>query len=153
MKLGERIKAARKAVKMTQAELAKKVGLATGTIQQYELGKRQPRYEQIANIADTLGVKAYTLIWGDGEHETAPWVDVLAGQLQQIGSGLLLSKERNAGHIEFPDGYLDVTEEQMKKLSQSLNDFTRYAINDLRKKNPHDFWPKAGDPNAKTPGE
>lgn len=43
MTTGQRIKAARKKAGMTQKEIAEKAGTATGTIQQYELGKRQPR--------------------------------------------------------------------------------------------------------------
>ena len=55
MSIGQLIKEARKAVGLTQRELAEKAGTATGTIQQYELGKRQPRLEQLQKIADVLG--------------------------------------------------------------------------------------------------
>lgn len=53
--IGQRIKAMRRKASLTQAELAEKAGTATGTIQQYELGKRQPRLEQLQKIADVLG--------------------------------------------------------------------------------------------------
>lgn len=159
--------------KMSRRAFAKSIGISPSTFQSglekggetFSFAVAQKIFKGLCAISPksqsqlsewlfkSLGVESYTLIWGDGEHETAPWVETLAEQLRQIGFRLLLSKERNVGHIEFSDGVLDVTEEQMKNLSQSLNDFTRYAINDLRKKNPHDFWPKAGGSDAKTPGE
>ncbi len=54
MTIGQRIKEARKVAGLTQRELAEKAGTATGTIQQYELGKRQPRIEQLRRIACAL---------------------------------------------------------------------------------------------------
>ncbi|MEE1061293.1 MAG: helix-turn-helix transcriptional regulator [Ruminococcus sp.] len=56
MSFSERLKEARKNKGLTQAELAKKCGLATGTIQQYELGKRKPTNKNIKKIADALSV-------------------------------------------------------------------------------------------------
>ena len=53
---GERIKTARKYANLTQKQLAEKLGLATGTIQQYELGKRQPRLEVYDRMSDVLNV-------------------------------------------------------------------------------------------------
>ncbi len=56
MVVGQRIKIARKNQGLTQKELAERAGTATGTIQQYELGKRQPRADQLRAIASSLGV-------------------------------------------------------------------------------------------------
>ena len=52
--IGSCIKAERKRAGMTQIELAKKLGLATGTIQQYELGKRQPNGKMLQRIAGAI---------------------------------------------------------------------------------------------------
>ena len=41
--IGKKIKQYRKSADLTQKQLAQKCGYATGTIQQYELGKRSPR--------------------------------------------------------------------------------------------------------------
>lgn len=62
MNIGQRIKEARKNAGLTQRELAEKSGTATGTIQQYELGKRQPRLEQLRAIAAALGVQVVDLL-------------------------------------------------------------------------------------------
>ena len=55
MTVGQRIKEARKIAKLTQRELAEKAGTATGTIQQYELGKRDIPTEVLIKLADYYG--------------------------------------------------------------------------------------------------
>lgn len=54
----EYIKAVRKNAGLTQKELAESIGVATGTIQQYELGKRQPRFEVMDKIRAACGREA-----------------------------------------------------------------------------------------------
>lgn len=61
MTIGERIKEARKYRNMTQKQLAIAADVATGTIQQYELGKREPRYEILINIARALKISVAAL--------------------------------------------------------------------------------------------
>lgn len=61
MTIGERIKEARKYRKMTQQQLAEAAGVATGTIQQYELGKREPRYEILLRICNALDLSILAL--------------------------------------------------------------------------------------------
>lgn len=56
MTIGERIKEARKYRKMTQKQLAEAAGVATGTIQQYELGKREPKYEILVRVCQALNI-------------------------------------------------------------------------------------------------
>ena len=65
MTIGRHIQAARKKAKFTQKELAEACGLATGTIQQYELGKRQPRLGQLQAIAAALGISVSELVGED----------------------------------------------------------------------------------------
>ena len=62
MVLGPRMAAARKAKGLTQKELAAKLDLVTGTVQQYELGKRRPDVETLKNIADILQVSVDSLV-------------------------------------------------------------------------------------------
>lgn len=69
MTVGQRIKEARKIAKLTQRELAEKAGTATGTIQQYELGKRQPRLQQLRQIAQVLDADVVYLISGQTSAE------------------------------------------------------------------------------------
>lgn len=67
MTIGEQIRKYRKAAKLTQRELAERAGTATGTIQQYELGKRQPRLEQLTEIARALNLSVQSLLEPEGE--------------------------------------------------------------------------------------
>lgn len=59
MTIGELIKTWRKEKGLTQKQLAEKTGIATITIQQYEGGKRVPKAEFLARIAQALGVSEY----------------------------------------------------------------------------------------------
>lgn len=62
MTVGQNIKNYRIEKGLTQKRLAELTGLATGTIQQYELEKRQPRLEQLQKIADILEINIETLL-------------------------------------------------------------------------------------------
>lgn len=62
--IGDNIRKFRKASGLTQAQLAKKCGMATGTIQQYELGKREPRIQQQYKICRALNIDPVALISG-----------------------------------------------------------------------------------------
>lgn len=61
MGYGQNIKAARKMAGLTQAQLAKKCGMATITIRQYESEKREPRLTQLECIANALGITYFHL--------------------------------------------------------------------------------------------
>lgn len=66
MTLGQIMQKIRKEKGYTQKQLAEKCGMATGTIQQYELNKREPRREQLQKIATALEVPLYELMGFDG---------------------------------------------------------------------------------------
>lgn len=66
--LGQKIKAARKAAKLTQRELAEKLGKNFSTIQKYENGIVEPPISLIPEIAKAIGISPIELM------ETAiPW--------------------------------------------------------------------------------
>ncbi len=62
MTIGQKIQNFRKEKGYTQKQLAEKCGMATGTIQQYELNKREPRQEQLRKIADALEVELWEIV-------------------------------------------------------------------------------------------
>ena len=62
MAISERLKDLRKKKGLTQAELAKKVGLSIATIQGYEQGKYEPKYENLCNLAIALDVGILDLV-------------------------------------------------------------------------------------------
>lgn len=62
MNIGKNIKDARRNAGLTQEQLAKKCNLATITIRQYELGKREPKLEQLSSLASALDVHVLDLL-------------------------------------------------------------------------------------------
>ena len=84
MDMGKRIKEARKQAGLTQKELAQKLGLATGTVQQYELNKRSPRIEQLKEIASVLDVTLEYLLG----HENIKTKKVFRAVLNENGKEL-----------------------------------------------------------------
>ena len=67
MTTGRRIQQARKQAKLTQAELGAKLGVSGSMIGQYENDLRNPKYDTLSRIADTLGVLLVDLL----DEETA----------------------------------------------------------------------------------
>ncbi|GAA0806675.1 helix-turn-helix transcriptional regulator ImmR [Faecalicatena orotica] len=61
MSIGKNIQFYRIKIGYTQKELSEKLGIATGTIQQYELDKREPKFEMIQRIAEKLETSPYNL--------------------------------------------------------------------------------------------
>ncbi len=54
--IGENIRRYRTQQKLTQAALAKAIGVAQGYVSDLEAGKRTPRIGRLAKIAEVLGV-------------------------------------------------------------------------------------------------
>ena len=119
MTIGQRIKEARKSAGLTQRELAEKAGTATGTIQQYELGKRQPRIEKFQAIADVLNVdvnwlmNGYTLAqrdqaFRDFVKKRFSEVEVWKTRLDEIGQDL--GKLNDEGQVEAVKRVKELTE-------------------------------------------
>lgn len=64
MNVGENIKRARKALKMTQEEFSKKIGISRSYLGDLEKGRRNPSTETVKKIADKIGVSAFYLLTG-----------------------------------------------------------------------------------------
>jgi transcriptional regulator with XRE-family HTH domain len=75
--IGKRLRAIRESLKLTQAELAKKVGLTQSAISHFEEGKRTPSAQALEKIANGLGMSVDTLLGlasnssGDSEKDAA----------------------------------------------------------------------------------
>ncbi len=90
MTTGQRIKAARKKAGMTQADLAKKLGISYVNISQLEKDQRSPKLETLQRIAAALGTSISNLLppdnyWEDedGVGHTEPQVVEHEGPLQR----------------------------------------------------------------------
>lgn len=62
--MGERIAQLRQSKGLSQAKLAKALGLSTSAIAMYEQGRREPSVSILVALADTLGVTLDYLITG-----------------------------------------------------------------------------------------
>lgn len=69
MTVGERIKAARNEKKLTQNELAGRLGITPALIGHYERGERNPKKETLDKIADALEVSGIYLLHGESAEE------------------------------------------------------------------------------------
>jgi transcriptional regulator with XRE-family HTH domain len=73
--LGERLRVARARLRMSQAELARKIGISTISMNQIETGNSDPRASRITKMAEVLGVSTDYLLRGrkdEDEDEEAP---------------------------------------------------------------------------------
>ena len=61
MKIGDNIKKIRKSKKMTQSQLAEKLGVTVGMISQYENNTNPPKITTLERIADALEVHVFEL--------------------------------------------------------------------------------------------
>lgn len=111
MTTGERIKAARKAAKMTQADLAKKLGIPFQSISQWERDLRNPKSETIQRIAKALGCTPWELV--PPPHQSSP------ESRRQVEE--LMGKE--PGYLDAP---IPTEQEETEKLVQRVRDlFTK----------------------------
>ena len=66
MGIGERIKEARKSIRMTQAELAEKINISISTLRRYESGSRTMKTNEIEELAAALNASA-DYLWGKND--------------------------------------------------------------------------------------
>lgn len=99
MDIGKSIKKYRLAAGLTQKELAQKCGYATGTIQQYELGKRFPRAPQLSELAEALNIPISSLLetdWQEGcEKEFSRKERRRLQYLQSLGFKIVLHEDQS----------------------------------------------------------
>lgn len=71
--IGSKIKAARKAAHMGQAELGEAIGIGKSSISEWESGKRSPDIDKVKDIAKVLNVTpAYLMGWDEPSPASRP---------------------------------------------------------------------------------
>lgn len=157
--VGQRIKEARKKVGLTQKELASRIEASTTTVQQYELGKRQPSFEQMAAIADALGVTYYYLVTGKFvKQEPTGWASRLDERLRCITCSLesekpswVTSNSENKEGLRFihfwGEGHLEVTDKILGDLDDSIDDYVRFKLYELKYMHKDKFTPYPPEDN------
>lgn len=163
MNVGERIQAARKKTGLTQKELAQRLGLATGTIQQYELNKRQPRMEQLREIADVLSVTPGYLLGYESIQDSELITAIQRQDAQELEN--ILGLEKGSAASFFGRRYRnrrflsnDTVRDIIERLELLPPDFQQFVLNntlhlidELLKL--QGLSSKEGDPGAVNPKE
>ena len=138
MSIGEEIRRIRKELGLTQKELAAKIGLATGTIQQYELNKRSPSLNQIIKIADVLDIPILEF-FPSANNELTRYIyeqGFCESQDELRDLGYCFSKSENEIVIKFKK----LNDEGQQKVVEYADDLTK--IPQYQRK------PQEGDENA-----
>lgn len=73
--MGARLREAREAKRMTQAEVARAIGVETPSYWRYESGGQQPGGESVALLCKTLGVTAEWIMFGEAPQAAASRVE------------------------------------------------------------------------------
>lgn len=112
---GEKMKKARLAKKLTQEQMAEKLGVNKGTISHYEKGKTFPGEEKLRMVAKTLNV-SFDYLLGDGEI-----LDHLDGS-ESIGKPTVKEKVIEIDKVKAES--LDIVDEAIKKLLDLRKNFS-----------------------------
>lgn len=133
--MGHIMQTIRKERGYTQKQLAEKCGLATGTIQQYELNKREPRREQLQKIAAALDVPLYKLMGFDDSIWVKPNLEreKIAEEAQKIiikqANGEEITKEESL----IVSDYIKRTRESYYNLTKDIADLALIIDKYLKK--------------------
>lgn len=65
IKFAKNLRAYRALAHMTQTDLAKAVGITRSVVNNYELGRSEPSFENLCRMADALGVEISDLVEGE----------------------------------------------------------------------------------------
>ena len=137
MNFKDKVKSARKELKMTQSDLADKLGVSLRTIASYESGKSLPRTrESTRRLAEILGVSVNYLLTDDESF--------IINSTEQFGYRGKVGAEKLLGEITglFAGG--DMAEEDMDALMFAIQD--AYI---LAKKNNKKYGKHAGSNTGK----
>lgn len=104
---GDRVAGARDAAGLSQAELARKLGVRKDTVLAWEEDRSEPRANKLSMMAGVLNVSIMWLLTGEGDGMNAPPNDVLvaadlSGVLTDIRNlrSELAAAEARAGALE-----------------------------------------------------
>ena len=127
MTIGEKIRLERTYKKLSQKQLAEKVGMSEPAIRNYELGNRNPSQKQIELIANALEVSPFTL--------SDPDLDTYHGIIHAL---FYLENKINLQPVEIEGQiYLkvpstdDKSHDTYERMRQWLNAYTRFQNNEM----------------------
>ncbi len=97
--LGQRIAAMRRHCGMSQAELAKKMGVSPSAVGMYEQGRREPSLEGVVTLCGIFGVSADYMLTGKPltKQDSTVLKDTLFSAAQRAQARQLCRQERLTG--------------------------------------------------------
>lgn len=101
---GDRVAGAREAAGMTQAQLARRLGIKKSTLSSWEQDLSEPRANKLSMMAGLLNVSIMWILTGEGDGMTGPADDVQAApdlsgvlaELREIRASMRANAERAA---------------------------------------------------------
>lgn len=135
MSIGDNIKKLRKEKDYTQKQLAEMSGIATITLQQYELGKRTPQTEQLIKLSSALQVDINSLL-EDSDNTMLKAMKSSNSPLYEDYKKYLLSHsvELENIDIEFINDFHKLNSTGQKRLLEYLSDLLK--IEEFKKDTP-----------------
>ena len=147
---GDLIRGVRKAFSMTQAQLAASAGISTNSLQRYEKGERQPTMDTLNALASAVGLSLRDFIYFDPRRkESAAWRLDFEEKLKHIGYSINGDPAEGYQWIEFSDGTLEMTDEQLKKINDAADSYLRVLLYEFRATHGREFKQKNIDAGGK----
>ncbi|MBB99563.1 MAG: transcriptional regulator [Rhodobacteraceae bacterium] len=110
--IGGRIRRAREAANLSGAQLARRLGIKTATVNAWESGRSEPRANRLTMLAGFLAVSPTWLLYGVGE---APTDERMTTELSMISASLKNLRDTH----ERTGEALDRLEEQIERLARA----------------------------------
>lgn len=140
--VSEQIRKIRKHLGLTQRAFAQKVGIPLTSLQRYETNNRQPTMDILNKMALAIGMDVEEFLFTNPSTSRSHfWTADLENKLKQVGCSVGYYEEDAYLWIDFPDGSLEVTEEELLDLHESTNAFLRFKLDELKKRNSNLFKP------------
>ncbi|TCT23351.1 helix-turn-helix protein [Melghiribacillus thermohalophilus] len=135
--IGDKLRKLRNEYKLTQTELASKLGISRGTYAHYEINKRQPDYATLKKIADYFNVSVDYLLGRTDDPN--PWVSKESGPEDEFDPIREINKLLKKYGIE-SSGFFDI--EQWKAMGpediEKVESYFKYIAEEAKKRNQQD---------------
>ena len=132
---------------MSRRQLAIAADIPPSTLQSALAREKNMTTDMLLKIATALEVTSGSLIgFGIDSVKANPffWSADLEDKLKQIGYSTGFDEDNAILWINYPDGTLEVREENLEELHTSTNEYMRFKLEELKKKHTEDFRPQRG---------
>lgn len=142
--INERIKERRLACNYTLLDVANKLGVQEATVQRYESGEiKNIKNETILELSKMFKCSPmYLLGWDDSGQTRKDTTYFLDQKLAQIGYKIDGDPTEGYLWIEYPDGTLEVSQQDLQDLDMSSSSYLKFKLEELKEKNIKNFRKK-----------